>query len=93
MERTFTSMHTSEWLIERASAHALYCLLITIFLSRWDIYAAVAWAVSVICFVNIIALSNNSYMWARVCFFLWPFLLVISAVRAGFMSKSGEEGK
>lgn len=42
-----------------------------------------------ICIVNVIAYSNTSYMWTRVCFFLWPILLIIVAVRAAIMRESG----
>lgn len=35
--------------------------------------------------INAFALSNRSYIWTRVCKFLWPFLVVISAIRAILM--------
>lgn len=43
-------------------------------------------AVMSICIINVIGLSNTSYMWTRVCFFLWPIILITVAVRAGVMS-------
>jgi len=44
-------------------------------------------AAMAICVISIISLSNNSYMFARLVFFLWPIILVVVAVRAGFMSE------
>jgi len=32
-----------------------------------------------------LTLSNRSLTWARVCLFLWPFIIVASAIRAIFM--------
>jgi len=43
-------------------------------------------AVMAICILNIVGYANNSYMWARLCFYLWPVILLVTAVRAGFMS-------
>lgn len=54
---------------------------------RWQIYGGIGMAVMAICVINIIGLSNNSYMWTRVCFFIWPIILLVVAVRAAFMSK------
>lgn len=42
-------------------------------------------AIMSICIICIIGFSNNSYLFTRLCFFLWPILLVVTAVRAGFM--------
>lgn len=50
-------------------------------------------AVMAICVINIIGLSNSSYMWTRVCFFIWPIILITVAVRAGFMSAYGKGGE
>jgi hypothetical protein len=44
-------------------------------------------AVMAICILNIVGYANNSYMWARLCFYLWPVILLVTAVRAGFMSE------
>jgi len=49
---------------------------------EWYIYGGIGMIVAVIAVVNIFALSNRSYIWTRVCKFLWPFALVISAIRA-----------
>jgi len=50
-----------------------------------QIYGGIAMAVASVCVINILALSNRSYIWTRVCKFVWPFLLVISAIRAIIM--------
>ncbi|KDN53306.1 hypothetical protein K437DRAFT_98213 [Tilletiaria anomala UBC 951] len=52
---------------------------------EWQVYGGIGMAVMSICIINIIAYGNTSYMWTRVCFFLWPVILVISAVRAAVM--------
>jgi len=50
-------------------------------------------AVAVMAIVNILALSNRSYVWIRVCKFLWPFVIVICAVRATLMIVQLQRGK
>ncbi|EPQ29144.1 uncharacterized protein PFL1_03431 [Pseudozyma flocculosa PF-1] len=52
---------------------------------EWQIYGGIGMAVMAICVINIIGLSNSSYMFTRLCFFLWPFILIVVAVRAGLM--------
>lgn len=49
--------------------------------------------VAVIAALNILALSNRSYIWIRVCKFLWPFIIVICAVRATLMIVQLQRGK
>lgn len=50
-------------------------------------------AVAVMAVLNILALSNRSYVWIRVCKFLWPFVIVICAVRATLMIVQLQRGK
>ncbi|PWN95495.1 hypothetical protein FA09DRAFT_332134 [Tilletiopsis washingtonensis] len=52
---------------------------------EWQIYGGIGMAVMAICILNIVGYANNSYMWARLCFYLWPVILLVTAVRAGFM--------
>ena len=52
---------------------------------EWQIYGGIGIAVVAICVINVIALSNTSYMFTRVCFYLWPFILIIVAVRDAIM--------
>jgi len=52
---------------------------------EWFIYGGIGMAVAAIAIINMLALSNRSYIWTRVCKFLWPFLLVISAIRGIIM--------
>lgn len=49
---------------------------------EWDIYGGIGMAVGAVAVVNILALSNRSYLWTRVCKFLWPFIIVICLIRA-----------
>jgi len=70
----------------------LYSVAGSIFLFKWgdylffvypepQIYGGIGMAVASIAVVNIFALSNRSYIWTRVCKFLWPFLIPIVAIR------------
>jgi hypothetical protein len=52
---------------------------------EWYIYGGVGIAVAFIAVINLLALSNRSYIWTRVCKFVWPFIIVISCVRAILM--------
>jgi len=52
---------------------------------EWDIYGGISLLVALVAIVNLIALSNRSYIWIRVCKFLWPFVIVICAIRTIIM--------
>ncbi|KAJ3830298.1 hypothetical protein F5880DRAFT_1516535 [Lentinula raphanica] len=52
---------------------------------EWYVYGGVGMAVALVAIIDVFALSNRSYIWTRVCKFLWPFVIVISAVRAILM--------
>jgi len=49
---------------------------------EWQIYGGIALLVAFLALINALALSNRSYIWTRVCKFSWPFVVVISAIRA-----------
>ncbi|KZT27590.1 hypothetical protein NEOLEDRAFT_1154957 [Neolentinus lepideus HHB14362 ss-1] len=49
---------------------------------EWQIYGGIGLLVATIAIISILALSNRSYVWTRVSKFLWPFVIVISAIRA-----------
>ncbi|GJJ09955.1 hypothetical protein Clacol_004179 [Clathrus columnatus] len=51
------------------------------FNAEWNIMGALAMLVAALAFINIVALSNRSYVFARVCNFAWPFVLILSAIR------------
>ena len=57
---------------------------------EWQIYGGIGMAVMSICIINVIAYSNSSYMWTRVCFFIWPIIIIVVAVRGGVMRESLE---
>lgn len=52
---------------------------------EWFIYGGIGMGVCAVAVIEAITLSNRSYTWSRVCHFLWPFIIVICAVRAIFM--------
>jgi hypothetical protein len=52
---------------------------------EWQIYGGIGMGVAATALVNIVALSNRNYLFVRVCKFLWPFIIVIAAVRAILM--------
>ncbi|KAI0830766.1 hypothetical protein BC628DRAFT_1336736 [Trametes gibbosa] len=52
---------------------------------EWQIYGGVGIGVAVAAAISILALSNRSYIWIRVSKFIWPFIIVICAVRAIIM--------
>jgi len=60
---------------------------------EWEIYGGIGLVVALAAFINLLALSNRSYIWTRVCKFLWPFIIVISAVRAIVMILELRRGK
>jgi len=63
------------------------------FFPEWFIYGGIGIAVAVMAAVNILALSNRSYIWIRVCKFLWTFVIIICAVRAILMIVQLQRGK
>jgi hypothetical protein len=63
------------------------------FYPEWYIYGGIGLCVAVLALINILALSNRSYIWIRVCKFLWTFSIIISAVRAILMVVELQRGK
>lgn len=60
---------------------------------EWQIYGGVGIGVGALAVITIFAFSNRSYIWTRVCKFLWPFVIVIAAVRAILMIVQLQRGK
>jgi len=60
---------------------------------EWQIYGGISLGVAVCSALSMLALSNRSYIWTRVCKFLWPFVIVICAVRATIMIVRLQQGK
>jgi len=60
---------------------------------EWYIYGGIGMAVAVLALLNVIALSNRSYTWTRACKFLWPFVIVICAIRVTIMIVQLHRGK
>jgi len=49
---------------------------------EWQIYGGISLLIGACAIISVLALSNRSYIWTRVCKFLWPFFIVIAALRA-----------
>ncbi|KAI0652322.1 hypothetical protein C8Q79DRAFT_1005531 [Trametes meyenii] len=74
---------------------------------EWQIYGGIGIGVAVAAALSILALSNvsapqfvpplsralRSYIWTRVCKFIWPFVIVVCAVRAIIMIVELQRGK
>ncbi|KDQ63024.1 hypothetical protein JAAARDRAFT_363930 [Jaapia argillacea MUCL 33604] len=52
---------------------------------EWQIYGGVSLGIGAVALMNMIALSSRSVVFTRACKFFWPFVIVISAVRAIIM--------
>jgi len=52
---------------------------------EWFIYGGIGLGVAAVALIDVFALSNRSYVWTRAGKFLWPFMIVISAVRCILM--------
>ncbi|PPQ77010.1 hypothetical protein CVT25_014827 [Psilocybe cyanescens] len=60
---------------------------------EWQIYGGIGLGVAAAAVISMFALSNRSYIWIRVVKFLWPFVIVICAVRAIIMIVQLQRGK
>jgi len=60
---------------------------------EWQIYGGIGVGVGAAAVMSMLALSNRSYIWIRAAKFLWPFIIVISAVRAIIMIVQLQRGK
>ncbi|TFK56498.1 hypothetical protein OE88DRAFT_1729987 [Heliocybe sulcata] len=60
---------------------------------EWQIYGGIGIGVTAVAVISILALSNRSYIWTRVVKFLWPFIIVICAIRAILMIVELNRGK
>jgi len=63
------------------------------FFPEWQIYGGISLGIAAAAVISMLALSNRSYIWIRVVKFLWPFVIVISAVRAIIMIVQLQRGK
>jgi hypothetical protein len=52
---------------------------------EWQIYGGISLAVAGLAAITAISLANKSYVGTRACTVLWPFVIVISAIRATIM--------
>uniref|UniRef100_A0A8H7Y9W1 Uncharacterized protein n=1 Tax=Psilocybe cubensis TaxID=181762 RepID=A0A8H7Y9W1_PSICU len=58
-----------------------------------QIYGGIGLGVAAAAVISMFALSNRSYIWIRVVKFLWPFVIVICAVRAIIMIVQLQRGQ
>lgn len=63
------------------------------FFPEWQIYGGISMGIASCAAISMLALSNRSYIWIRVSKFLWPFVIVISTVRAIIMIVQLQRGK
>lgn len=50
-----------------------------------QIYGGIGMAVMAMCLITTLGMATNSYMFMRLCFMLWPIILLVTAARAGIM--------
>lgn len=60
---------------------------------EWQIYGGIGLLVATAAIISMLALSNRSYIWTRVTTFVWPFVIVISAIRAILMIVELQRGQ
>jgi len=60
---------------------------------EWYIYGGIGLGVMAVAIITAIALSTRSYVFARAMQFVWPFIIVICAVRAILMIVELNRGK
>lgn len=60
---------------------------------EWQIYGGIGLGVAFTGLITLFALGNSSYIWTRVVKFLWPFVIIICAVRAIIMIVELQRGK
>ncbi|PFH52307.1 hypothetical protein AMATHDRAFT_74356 [Amanita thiersii Skay4041] len=60
---------------------------------EWQIYGGIGLGVGAAAVISILALSNRSYIWIRVAKFIWPFVIIICAIRAIIMIVELQRGK
>jgi len=63
------------------------------FYPEWQIYGGISIGIGVAAGLSALALSNQSYLWARVCKFIWIFVIILSAIRAIIMIVQLQRGK
>lgn len=60
---------------------------------EWEIYGGIGLAVGLTAIINLIALSNRSFVWIRVAKFLWLLVVILSAIRAVVMVVELQRGQ
>lgn len=85
------------WIALYSIAGGLFLLLygqyLFFYFPEWQIYGGIGIGVCALAVINVLALSNRSYIWTRVGKFLWPFVIVLSTIRAIIMIVQLNRGK
>ncbi|KAJ6520296.1 hypothetical protein C8R45DRAFT_808207, partial [Mycena sanguinolenta] len=63
------------------------------FYPEWQIYGGIGMGIMGIAAVTVVALSVRSYTFARAMQFIWPFVIIVSAIRAILMIVELNRGK
>jgi hypothetical protein len=60
---------------------------------EWQIYGGISLGIGIAAALSAVALSNQSYLWTRVCKVIWIVVIIISAIRAIVMIVELQRGK
>jgi len=71
----------------------MYGQYLFFFYPEWQIYGGISLGVAAAAVISVPALSNKSYISIRVAKFLWPFIIIISGIRAVIMIVELNRGK
>jgi hypothetical protein len=60
---------------------------------EWEIYGSISLGIGATAALSAVALSNQSYLWTRVCKIVWIVVIIISAIRAIVMILELQRGQ
>jgi len=63
------------------------------FFPEWQIYGGISLGIAIAAALSAVALSNQSYLWTRVCKSIWVVVIITSAIRAIIMIVQLQRGK
>ena len=84
-QSSFTLLSSYTPVLDEAVANSTRCLPILLSLSCSFLYGGVGFAVAAIAAISTLAFANRSIVWAKAMSFVWPLLIVLSAIRAILM--------
>ncbi|KAF8807951.1 hypothetical protein BYT27DRAFT_7190042 [Phlegmacium glaucopus] len=71
----------------------LYGPLLFFVYPEWQIYGGIGLGVGFTAIISMFALSNRTFIWITVAKFMWPFVIIISAIRAILMIVELQRGQ